>query len=113
MKITFKFTASRVDEIEKTKGLPLGNCIADDTINNLALFIQKGAVDDNGRTGVSRTVALDMIDSYLEEHDKDELLLDIMEALCDGGFLSRTLDIATMRETMKKKMKQANETMTA
>ena len=109
MKLNLKFNAIRVDEIEKAKGLSIENCIGDDTINNLALFIQKGLIDDNGRHGVSRTVALDTIDKYLAEHDKTELVLDITEALVDAGFLSRSLDVAKMREMTKKKTAEANE----
>lgn len=103
MKYNFKFNASRVDEIEKIKGLPIENCIGDDTINNLALFIQKGLVDDNGNVGVSKNVAFTKIDEYLEEHDKNDLLLDITEALVEAGFLSRSLDITKMREISKKR----------
>lgn len=97
-KLVLKYNASRVDEIEKAKGLPVENCIADNTINNLALFLMKGLVSNDGNVGVSRNVAIETIDKYLEENDKDELLLDITEALVDGGFLSRTLDVSKMRE---------------
>lgn len=111
MKLNLKFNAMKVDEIEKSKGLSIENCIADDTINNLCLFIQKGLIDENGRHGVSRTVALDVIDEYLQDSDKNELLLDIMEALVDAGFLSRTLDMKAMREVTKRKTAEATEKM--
>ncbi len=109
MKLNLKFNAIRVDEIEKAKGLPIENCIADDTINNLALFLQKGLVDDNGNIGVSRNIALSVIDEYLQEKDKNDLLLDITEALIDAGFLSRALDMEMMRETTKRKAQETNE----
>lgn len=108
-KLVLKFKASNVDEIEKTKGLSIENAIGDDTINNLALFIQKGLVKDDGTIGVSRAVAMDVIDEYLETHDKNELILDIMEGLINGGFLDRSLDVAKMRETMKKRATQVSE----
>lgn len=110
-KLNLKYTATRVDEIEKAKGLPIENCIADNTINNLALLLQKGLIDDNGIHGVSRTVAIDVIDTYLKEKDKDDLLLDITEALVNSGFLSRTLDIPTMRDLKAKRGKQVIEEM--
>ena len=97
MKLNLKYNATRVDEIEQAKKLPLENCISDTSISSLALFIQKGLIDDNGNHGVSKAVAISTIDSYLEEYDKDELVMDIMEALIKGGFLSRDLDIATVR----------------
>ena len=93
----------------EAKKLPIENCIADTTIGNLALFIQKGLIDDNGVHGVSKNVAMDTINSYLETSDKDELLLDITEALINGGFLSRDLDVAKMRELKAKRQAQVNE----
>lgn len=108
-KLNLKYNATRVDEIEQTKKLPIENCIADTTIGNLCLFIQKGLIDGNGQHGVSKTVAMDIIDKYLEENDKDELVMDIMEALVDGGFLSRDLDIAKVRELKSKRAIQVNE----
>ena len=109
MKLNLKYNATKVDEIEQAKKLPIENCIADTTVGNLALFIQKGLVDDNGNYGVSRAVAIDTIDNYLAEHDKDELLMDIMEALIKGGFLSRDLDLAKVRELKSKRASQVNE----
>ena len=109
MKLNLKYNAMKVDEIEQAKKLPIENCIADTTIGNLALFIQKGLIDDNGNHGVSKNVAMDIINNYLAEYDKDELVMDIMEALCNGGFLSRELDVAKMREVNSKRIAQAKE----
>ena len=109
MKLNLKYNATKVDEIEQSKKLPIENCIADTTIGNLALFIQKGLIDDNGNHGVSKNVAIGTIDSYLEDNDKDELVMDIMEALINGGFLSRDLDVAKVRELKAKRQAQVNE----
>ena len=109
MKLNLKYNATRVDEIEQAKKLPIENCIADNTIGNLTLFIQKGLVDDNGTHGVSRNVALSTIDAYLEENDKDELVMDIMEALINAGFLSRDLDVAKVRDLKIKRKEKINE----
>ena len=109
MKMNLKYTATRVDEIEQSKKLPIENCIADTTVGNLALFIQKGLVNDSGNVGVSRAQALTAIDEYLAENDKDELVMDIMEALMDGGFLSRDVDIAKVRELKANRKAQLNE----
>lgn len=109
MKLNLKYTAITVDEIEQIKKLPIENCIADGTIGNLALFIQKGLVNDNGVHGVSKGVALSTIDEYLQEKDKDELVMDIMEALIDGGFLSRAVDIEKVRELKTKRQAQVSE----
>ena len=109
MKLNLKFTAVKVDEIEQSKKLPIENCIADTTVKNLALFIQKGYVNENGNIGVSNAQAMTIIDGYLEEDDKDELVMDIMEALIKGGFLSRELDLAKVRELKAKRQEQFNE----
>ena len=110
MKLNLKYNATRVDEIEQAKKKPIEECIGDTTVSNLVLFIQKGLIDDNGLHGVSKSVAIDVIDKYLAENDKDELVFDIMEALCDGGFLSRELDVAKLRELKAKRLAQVDET---
>ena len=109
MKLNLKYNATKVDEIEQSKKMSIENCINDTTVGNLALFIQKGLIDDNGHHGVSRAVAIDTIDSYLQENDKEELVMDIMEALIDGGFLSRELDVKKLRELKAKRQAQVNE----
>ena len=108
MNLVLKFTASSVDEIEKAKGLSIESCMADNTINNLALLLSKSLVSENGITGVSRAVALSTIDEYLKEKDKDNLLLDITEALVRDGFLSRSLDVNKMREAFGKRVTQVS-----
>ena len=109
MKLNLKYTAVKVDEIEQTKKLPIENCIADTTISNLTLFVQKGLVNDSDGVGVGKNKALSVIDEYLAENDKDELVMDIMEALINGGFLSRELDLAKVRELKAKRQEQLNE----
>lgn len=109
MKLELKYNATRVDEIEQSKKLPIENCIADTTIGNLAYFVQKGLVNDSGNVGVSRAQALTAIDEYLAENDKDELVMDIMEALINGGFLSREVDLAKIRELKAKRQAQVLE----
>lgn len=109
MKLNLKYNASKVDEIEQAKKLPIENCIADTTVGNLALFIQKGLIDENGVHGVSRNVAITTIDTYLAEYDKDELVMDIMEALINGGFLSRDVDLEKIRALKTKRQTQLNE----
>ena len=109
MKLNLKYNAMRVDEIEQSKKLPIENCVADTTIGNLTFFIQKGLVNDSGNVGVSKAQALTAIDEYLAENDKDELVMDIMEALINGGFLSRDVDLEKVRELKAKRQAQLNE----
>ena len=107
--MNLKYNALKVDEIEQSKKLPIENCIADTTIGNLALFVQKGLVSESGTIGVSKSQAITAIDEYLSENDKDELVFDIMEALISGGFLSREVDLEKVRELKAKRQAQLNE----
>lgn len=109
MKLNLKYNATKVDEIEQAKKLPIEQCINDTSVGNLALFIQKGLIDDNGNHGVSRSVAIDTIDNYLADNDKEELVMDIMEALINGGFLSRELDVKKLRDLKAKRLAQVSE----
>ena len=109
MKLNFRFNAQKVDEIEQTKKQPIENCVADTSINSLVLFIQKGLIDENDQWGVSKNVAMSTLDKYLEENEKDDLVLDIMEALMKGGFLSRGLDLEKVRKAKAEKMALANQ----
>ena len=109
MKLNLKFTAVKVDEIEQANKQPIENCISNTSIGSITLFIQKGLVNDNGTTGVSKAQALTVIDEYLAENDKDELVMDIMEALIKSGFLSRDLDIEKLREYKAKRQAQVTE----
>ena len=109
MKLNLKFTAIKVDEIEQSKKLPIENCIADTTVSGLCLMLQKGLVDDNGIHGVSRSVAMDTLEKYLEEKDKDTLVMDIMEALVKAGFLSREIDLEKMRKMKTSRAEELNK----
>ena len=109
MKLNLKYTALKIDEIEQSNKRPIEECISNTSIGSLALFVQKGLVNDNGTVGVSRAQALTAIDEYLADNDKDELVMDIMEALINGGFLSRDVDLTKVRELKAKRQAQMIE----
>ena len=110
MKINLKYNATKVDEIEQVNKTSIENCISDTSISNLALFVQKGYVNENGAHGVSsRSLAIKLIDEYLVENEKNDLVMDIMEALIEGGFLSRELDINKVRELTAKQQALVKE----
>lgn len=106
MSLQLKFKASKVDEIEKAKGLPIQNCIADTSVGMLTLFIEKAVLNEDSTVGCTKNTAMRLLDEYLEEpeHDTDCLVLDIMEALVNGGFLSRQLNMEQVRSSAKKEM---------
>ena len=107
--MNLKYNALKVDEIEREKKQPIENCISDTSISSLLLFIRKGLIDDNEQWGVSNAVAMDVLDKYLETNDKDDLVIEIMEALMKGGFLSRGLDLEKVKKAKKEKMDLANQ----
>lgn len=109
MKLNLKYNAIKVDEIEQVKKLPIENCIGDTSISSLVLFLQKGLIDDNSVWGVTKAVAIDTIDKFLEENDKDELVFQIIEALINGGFLSRELDMNQIRKANKKQQEKVQQ----
>ena len=112
MKINFKFNATIVDEIEQAKGkLPIENIVTDTTLSNLALFVMKAGIDDDGKVGFTKNSALRMIDEYLEDenNDKNTLAFDIMEALADAGFLSRQMDVKAFRQQQETLIQEANQ----
>lgn len=111
MKLNLKYNATKVDEIEKETNLPIDGAINNTRISNIVVFIQKGLIDDNGHHGVTKAVAMDVIDKYLAESDKDNLVFDIMEALINGGFLSRQLDVEKMRKAASKEQENVNKTL--
>ncbi len=106
-----KFTASKIDELEKSTKKSLQQLVAEGTIGSMTSFIEKGLVNENGTIGCSRNVALSTIDDYLEneENDLDTLRLDIMGALVDGGFLSRQLDVKKIKQTAMEKIEQIKQ----
>ena len=110
-KLRLKFNATRIDNIEKAKGVPLSNCVADTTINNIAFFITQAIVNDDGTVGCKRDEAIKIIDAYIEEKDTTEMILDITEALVEQGFLDRGINIQAMRDSKQKHIEKANETM--
>ena len=107
MNINLKFNASKVDEIEQARKLPIENCISDTSVASLVMFIQKGLIDENGGHGVTRATAIETLDNYLAERDKDDLVMDIMEALVNAGFLSREVNIDQLRKTKSRAIKDA------
>jgi len=96
--INLKFTARRIAELEEEKGQSLLNLVNDIKLSTLALFISKGA-------NIDEDDAYDQIDNYLSGGDKEpaDLMLDIMEMVQRDGFLSKTIDIQTIRELGKQK----------
>lgn len=112
MELKLKYNALKVDEIEQARKLPIEECLQDTSISNLALLVQKGYVNESGGTGtISKTTALELIDKYLEENEKTNIVFDIMEALVEAGFLPRQLDVKALREKVAERSTQVQDTI--
>lgn len=112
MKIPFKFTAKIVDQIEKNKNVSIEALLGSTTVSNLTYFIEKAFHNtETDRIGVSNDQAMETLGEYLLEHDKEDLLLDIMEALQVGGFLSRKINIDDMRKALTSKTDEIKDVL--
>lgn len=110
--IPLKFTATNVDQIEKKNGTSIENLLGDMRIDHLRYFIEKAYHnEESDRVGCSNQQALEYLETYLGDGgEKEELLVDIMEALQTGGFLSRKIDLKAVRAsltTAENKIKEA------
>lgn len=99
-KLNIKFNATIVDAIEKAAGAPIENCVGDTSVSGMVRILQHSVIDDNTSTaGISRSVAMAKLDTYLEGgSDRFDLLIDITEQLVSDGFLPRSIDTEKMRE---------------
>ena len=107
--MNLKYNALKIDEIEKANKKPLEQCIADYSIGNIALLVQKGMETANEK--VTREQAFETIDEYLKDHDKEDLILDIIEAMINAGFLAREINIQEVRANKSQLIKEAMGTM--
>ena len=108
MQIPFKFTAKVVDQIEKNKKQPIEAFLGDTSVANLAYLIEKGHYDEETeKQGVSNERSLEILGEYLADgKDKEDLLIDFMEALQETGFLSRKISTQDMRKALESKGNQ-------
>lgn len=103
-----KFTARVVDKIERQYGVSIEELLGNTSVRNLAFFIEKAYYnEDEDKIGVNNEESYRLLESYLENHDKEDLLMDIMEALQTSGFLSRKIKVDEMRESIKTKTEEA------
>lgn len=110
--INLKFNAKNVDQIERKHGVSIEQLLGDTSVQRLAYFIEKAQYDeDREKIGVHNEQSYELLDAYLAEHDKEDLIMDIMEALQKGGFLSRKVDISKMREALEKKTTEVSEVL--
>lgn len=113
MKIPLKFNAKVVDQIEKNRKQAIENFLGDTTVANLTYLIEKAYHDtDTDKIGISNDRAGEVLDEYLGSgSDKEDLLLDFMEALQETGFLSRKIDVTDMRKALQNKGEEMKATM--
>jgi len=110
MKIDLRFTAKNVDNIERKFGVSIENLLGNTSMQNLAQFIERAYYDEErDKVGVSNDRSYEVLQDYLKENDKEDLLLDIMEGLQQGGFLSRKLDLDKIRKSLETKSAEISQ----
>lgn len=98
----FKYRAKDIEKIEKAKNEQIGKIAVDGTISSIALLIKYG-------TDCSLDRAYDIIDEEREKgKDTEELVLEIVEALTNQGFLTKELNIEKMKKAKASQMEMAN-----
>lgn len=103
-----KFTARVVDKIERKFNVSIENLLGDTSVRSLAFFIEMAFYDeDKDKVGVNNEEAYKLLENYLKDHDKEDLIMDIMEALQATGFLSRKIEVDKMRQSIEKKTSEA------
>lgn len=103
-----KFTARVVDKIERQYAVSIEQLLGNTSVRNLAFFIEKAFYnEDTETTGVNNEESYRILESYLETKEKEDLIMDIMEALQNTGFLSRKIKIEEMRKSMNEQMDKA------
>jgi hypothetical protein len=82
--MNLSYTPLDIKEIEKSKGVSIDEVITNPTIENIEFLLMKGMKKDKGEI-------TEIIDDLFKEHKKTGILLAIMEALVDGGFLDEQI----------------------
>jgi len=112
--LKLKFTARVVDKIERQYGVSIEELLGNTSVRNLAFFIEKAHYDeDTEKVGVNNEESYTILETYLKDHDKEDLLMDIMEALQTSGFLSRKIEVDKMRESIQKETTKAMDKLDA
>ncbi len=106
------FRARDIAKVEKTLNMSVENIVADMKTTSLVEMLKVGLIDENGAkvlAGKSEDELYDFIDQQFRETGKVEIMLQVMEALIEAGFLPKELKTANFRE----KLHDAVETLTA
>lgn len=78
------YKALDVKDMEKTKGCSIEDIVTNPTIENIEYLLIKGM-------GKTKNDIIEEIDDLLKEHTKTGLMMMIMEALVEGGFLDEQI----------------------
>jgi hypothetical protein len=103
-----KFTARIVDKIERKYNVSIESLLGDTSVRSLAFFIEQSYYDEENETiGANNEKSFTLLENYLKNNDKEDLLMYIMECLQQGGFLSRKIDIDQMRSNIDGELEKA------
>jgi len=102
--MNIQFRARDVAKAEKVLNMSIENIVADMKTTSLIELLRVGMVNENGGKLLidkSDDELFDFVDQVFREQGKVEIMLQVIEALVDSGFLPRELKVAKFREKVQ------------
>lgn len=93
-----KFKPRTIASIEDVTGRPITEIVGEFSMRNIVLLVSKGLDKNEDET-------YNLLEEYFQTGDMVSLYLEIIEALKSNGFLPRTLNLDSLKETLKKEIK--------
>lgn len=98
--MNIQFRARDIAKLEKTLNMSVEHIVADMKTTTLIEVLKVGLIDDNGGkllANKNEDELFDYIDQAFREQGKVEIMLQVMEALIEAGFLPKELKTADFR----------------
>lgn len=93
-----RFTPKAIAEIEDLSNKPITEVVGEFSMKNIVLLVSKGL-------GKSVEETYTVLEEYFTTGDMVGLYVEIIEALQKNGFLPRSLNMDSLKETLSKEIK--------
>ncbi len=93
-----KFKPRTIASIEDATGKPITEIVGEFSMRNIVLLVSKGLEKNEDETYT-------LLEEYFQTGDMVALYVEIIEALKNDGFLPRTLNLDSLKETLNKEIK--------
>jgi hypothetical protein len=93
-----KYTPRTIASIEDVTKRPITEIVGEFSMRNIVLLVSKGLDKNEDETYT-------LLEEYFQTGDMVALYVEIIEALKNGGFLPRTLNLDSLKETLNKEIK--------